>query len=94
MPVGHNADSFRDKVLDEFDMSLGTGLSKVAGKVFRIGHLGSCNELTLMGALAGVEMGLALANVPHRAAGMDAARDYFINCRREPSAATGRVVSL
>jgi alanine-glyoxylate transaminase/serine-glyoxylate transaminase/serine-pyruvate transaminase len=54
-------------------MSLGTGLSKLAGRVFRIGHLGDFNDLTLMGTLAGVEMGLRLANVPHRAAGVDAA---------------------
>jgi alanine-glyoxylate transaminase/serine-glyoxylate transaminase/serine-pyruvate transaminase len=54
-------------------MSLGSGLSKLAGKVFRIGHLGECNELTLMGALSGVEMGLAASGVPHRAGGVDAA---------------------
>jgi alanine-glyoxylate transaminase/serine-glyoxylate transaminase/serine-pyruvate transaminase len=54
-------------------MSLGSGLSKVAGKVFRIGHLGECNELTLLGALTGVEMGLAAAGVPYRAGGVDAA---------------------
>jgi alanine-glyoxylate transaminase/serine-glyoxylate transaminase/serine-pyruvate transaminase len=54
-------------------MSLGSGLSKLAGKVFRIGHLGECNELTLMGALSGVEMGLAAAGVPHRAGGVEAA---------------------
>jgi alanine-glyoxylate transaminase/serine-glyoxylate transaminase/serine-pyruvate transaminase len=54
-------------------MSLGSGLSKVAGKVFRIGHLGECNELTLLGALSGVEMGLEVAGVPHRAGGVDAA---------------------
>jgi alanine-glyoxylate transaminase / serine-glyoxylate transaminase / serine-pyruvate transaminase len=60
-------------VLDNFNMSLGSGLSKVAGKVFRIGHLGECNELTLMAALTGVEMGLRAAGVPHRAGGVDAA---------------------
>ena len=54
-------------------MSLGSGLSKVAGKVFRIGHLGECNELTLLGALTGVEMGLSVAGIPHRAGGVDAA---------------------
>ncbi len=82
MPAGHNADRFREVVLNEFDMSLGTGLSKVAGKIFRIGHLGSCNELTLMGTLAGVEMGLSLADVPHRASGVAAARDHLINVRK------------
>lgn len=73
MPEGHDADAFRRLVLERFDMSLGTGLSKLAGKVFRIGHLGDFNDLTLMGTLSGVEMGLALANVPHRAGGVDAA---------------------
>ena len=73
MPPGHDADQFRQVVLDKFNMSLGSGLSKVAGKVFRIGHLGECNELTLMAALSGVEMGLRVAGVPHRAGGVDAA---------------------
>jgi len=68
--AGHDADKFRKIVLDNYNMSLGSGLSKVAGKVFRIGHLGECNELTLMGALSGVEMGLAAAGVPHRAGGV------------------------
>ncbi|MEK7736263.1 MAG: aminotransferase class V-fold PLP-dependent enzyme [Pseudomonadota bacterium] len=77
MPAGHDADKFRKVVLDHFDMSLGTGLSKLAGKVFRIGHLGDFNELTLMGTLAGVEMGLALAGVPHRQGGVAAAMDYL-----------------
>lgn len=54
-------------------MSLGSGLSKLAGKVFRIGHLGECNELTLLGALSGVEIGLAAADVPHRSGGVEAA---------------------
>jgi alanine-glyoxylate transaminase/serine-glyoxylate transaminase/serine-pyruvate transaminase len=73
MPEGHDADRFRDVVLQNFDMSLGAGLSKVKGKVFRIGHLGHFNELMLMGTLAGVEMGLALARVPHRTGGVQAA---------------------
>jgi alanine-glyoxylate transaminase/serine-glyoxylate transaminase/serine-pyruvate transaminase len=73
MPPGYDADQFRKVVLDNFNMSLGSGLSKVAGKVFRIGHLGECNELTLLAALTGVEMGLAVAGVPHRAGGVDAA---------------------
>ena len=73
MPPGHDADKFRKTVLDNYNMSLGSGLSKLAGKVFRIGHLGECNELTLMGALSGVEMGLSAAGVPHRAGGVDAA---------------------
>jgi alanine-glyoxylate transaminase/serine-glyoxylate transaminase/serine-pyruvate transaminase len=73
MPDGHDADAFRRIVLERFDMSLGTGLSRLAGRVFRIGHLGDFNDLTLMGTLAGVEMGLALAAVPQRAGGVDAA---------------------
>ena len=73
MPPGHDADQFRKIVLDNYNMSLGSGLSKLAGKVFRIGHLGECNELTLLGALTGVEMGLSVAGVPHRAGGVDAA---------------------
>jgi alanine-glyoxylate transaminase / serine-glyoxylate transaminase / serine-pyruvate transaminase len=77
MPPGHDADHFRQVVLDNYNMSLGAGLSKVAGKVFRIGHLGECNELTLLGALTGVEMGLSVAGVPHRAGGVAAAMSYL-----------------
>ena len=77
MPPGHDADQFRQVVLDKYNMSLGAGLSKVAGKVFRIGHLGECNELTLLGALTGVEMGLSVAGVPHRAGGVTAAMNYL-----------------
>lgn len=73
MPDGHDADRFRSLVLERFDMSLGTGLGKVKGRVFRIGHLGDINDLTLLGALAGVEMGLGLAGVPHGKGGVDAA---------------------
>ena len=73
MPPGHDADKLRRTVREAYNMSLGAGLSKLAGKVFRIGHLGECNELTLMGALSGVEMGLSAAGVPHRAGGVDAA---------------------
>ena len=75
MPDGHSADAFRKVVLENFNMSLGQGLSKLSGKVFRIGHLGDFNDLTLMGTLAGVEMGLALAGVPHQAGGVLAAMD-------------------
>ena len=77
MPAGHDADAFRRVVLDKFDMSLGAGLTKLAGRVFRIGHLGDFNDLTLMGTLAGVEMGLALAGVPHRQGGTQAALAYL-----------------
>ena len=79
MPAGHDADAFRKLVLERFDMSLGTGLSKLAGRVFRIGHLGDFNDLTLMGTLAGVEMGLALTGVPHRAGGVDVAMKTLVD---------------
>ncbi len=77
MPGGHDADGFRKVVLERYNMSLGNGLSKVAGKVFRIGHLGDFNELSLAGTLAGVEMGLAAAGVPHQKGGVQAAMDYL-----------------
>lgn len=77
MPDGHDADAFRKVVLENFDMSLGNGLGKVAGKVFRIGHLGDFNELMLAGTLCGVEMGLGLAGVPHEKNGVAAALDYL-----------------
>ncbi len=77
LPDGHNADNLRKIILDKFDMSLGTGLTKVAGKVFRIGHLGDTNDLTILGTLAGVEMGLELAKVPHHAGGVLAAMMYL-----------------
>jgi alanine-glyoxylate transaminase/serine-glyoxylate transaminase/serine-pyruvate transaminase len=82
MPEGHNADVFRKVVLDHFDMSLGTGLAKLAGKVFRIGHLGYFNDLSLMGTLAGVEMGLALAGVPYRPGGVAAAMNDLVDAAR------------
>jgi alanine-glyoxylate transaminase/serine-glyoxylate transaminase/serine-pyruvate transaminase len=82
MPEGHNADQFRKIVLDHFDMSLGTGLSKVAGKVFRIGHLGDTNDLTIIATIAGCEMGLGLAKVPHKPAGVAAAMQYLAETSR------------
>jgi len=77
LPDGHNADEFRATVLDNFDMSLGNGLSKLAGKVFRIGHLGDFNDLMLMGTLSGVEMGLKLADIPHQTGGVATAMAYL-----------------
>lgn len=77
VPDGHDADHVRKVILENFDMSLGTGLAKVKGKVFRIGHLGHFNDLMLMGTLAGVEMGLDLAGVPHRKGGVLAAMDML-----------------
>src|SRR5207248_6048655 len=77
MPEGHNADALRKIVLERFDMSLGQGLGKVAGRIFRIGHLGYFNDLMLCGTLSGVEMGLQAAGVPHRKGGVQAAMDYL-----------------
>ncbi len=74
-PEGYDADKLRGVILENFDMSLGSGLSKLAGKVFRIGHLGSFNDLMLAGTLSGVEMGLQLAGVPHKQGGVTAALD-------------------
>ena len=85
MPEGQDADALRAVILDRFDMSLGTGLGKVKDKVFRIGHLGNFNDLMLAGTLAGVEMGLGLACVPHAKGGLDAALEYLAN----PDAAEG-----
>ncbi len=73
MPEGQDADRLRETILEKFDMSLGTGLSRLAGKVFRIGHLGSFNDLMLAGTLSGIEMGLELAGVPHKSGGVTAA---------------------
>jgi alanine-glyoxylate transaminase / serine-glyoxylate transaminase / serine-pyruvate transaminase len=81
-PAGHDADKLRETILEAFDMSLGTGLGRLAGKVFRIGHLGDFNDLTLVGTLAGVEMGLELAGVPHKKSGVQAASDYLAACAK------------
>jgi len=86
MPEGHDADSFRKVVLESFDMSLGNGLTKLAGRVFRIGHLGDFNDLMLAGTLSGVEMGLERAGVPYRRGGVQAALDYLSS--QEQSEAT------
>jgi alanine-glyoxylate transaminase / serine-glyoxylate transaminase / serine-pyruvate transaminase len=75
MPEGHNAENLRKIILENFDMSLGAGLSKLAGRVFRIGHLGYFNDLMLAGTLSGVEMGLRVASVPHKDGGVAAALD-------------------
>jgi alanine-glyoxylate transaminase/serine-glyoxylate transaminase/serine-pyruvate transaminase len=85
MPAGHDADRVRAVILDAFDMSLGTGLTKLGGKMFRIGHLGDFNDLMLMGTLAGVEMGLALAAVPVKREGVRAAMDYISECAKAPA---------
>jgi alanine-glyoxylate transaminase/serine-glyoxylate transaminase/serine-pyruvate transaminase len=77
VPEGHSADDLRRVILEKLNMSLGNGLGRLAGRVFRIGHLGDFNDLTLMGTLCGVEMGLRLAGVPHRSGGVEAAMDYL-----------------
>ncbi|MBV26120.1 MAG: hypothetical protein CME12_08385 [Gemmatimonadetes bacterium] len=77
MPDGTDADALRKIILERFDMSLGSGLGKLKGGVFRIGHLGDINELTVAGTLCGVEMGLGLAGVPHRPGGVRAALEVF-----------------
>jgi alanine-glyoxylate transaminase/serine-glyoxylate transaminase/serine-pyruvate transaminase len=77
MPEGHDADALRKVILERFDMSLGAGLGRLKGRVFRIGHLGDFNDLMLAGTLAGVEMGLAAAGVPFRHGGVTAALEYL-----------------
>ena len=79
MPQEHSADNLRQVILENFDMSLGTGLGRLADKVFRIGHLGSFNDLMLAGTLSGVEMGLAVAGVPHQPV---VCRQHSINLQR------------
>ena len=90
MPDGHDADAFRRDVLDRFDMSLGTGLGKLGGRVFRIGHLGFFNDLMLCGTLCGVEMGLALREVPHKQNGVGEALAYLRESGDQTAAAGQR----
>ena len=85
MPAGHDADRVRKLILEAFDLSLGTGLTKLGGKMFRIGHLGDFNDLMLMGTLAGVEMGLELAGVPVKAEGVRVAMAYLCDCAKAPA---------
>jgi alanine-glyoxylate transaminase/serine-glyoxylate transaminase/serine-pyruvate transaminase len=87
LPAGHDADRVRKVILDAFDLSLGTGLTKLGGKMFRIGHLGDFNDLMLMGTLAGVEMGLALAGVPLKKEGVQAAMAYLKETCAQPERA-------
>src|SRR5712664_1604529 len=81
MPQEHSADALRQTILDRFDMSLGSGLGRLADKVFRIGHLGDFNDLMLAGTLGGIEMGLGVAGVPHQRGGITAALDYLAGNR-------------
>ena len=90
MPEGHNSDRLRTLILEHFDLSLGTGLSRLAGKVVRIGHLGSFNDLMLAGTLSGIEMGLRLAGVPHRPGGVMAA----LECLAPVSQSAGQTTSV
>jgi len=91
MPRGHDADHLRQIILENFDMSLGAGLSKLAHTVFRIGHLGGFNDLMLAGTLSGVEMGLRLAGVPHEDGGVMAALQHLapVDAKSEPEAVSG-----
>jgi len=77
LPDGYNADEFRSVVLDNFNMSLGNGLSRLAGKVFRIGHLGDFNDLMLVATLGGIEMGLSKSSIPHQVGGTQAAMQFL-----------------
>ena len=88
MPAAHDAGMLLDLLLDRFDLSLGVGLSKLAGRIFRVGHLGDLNDLSVLGTLAGIEMGLQVADVPHRAGGVTAATGYLAACAGATAAAT------
>jgi alanine-glyoxylate transaminase/serine-glyoxylate transaminase/serine-pyruvate transaminase len=90
MPDGHDADRFRAVVLEHLDMSLGTGLTKFAGRVVRIGHLGSFNDLMLAATLSGIEMGLRIGGVPHRAGGVMAALDSLTATTRDAEQAVAK----
>ena len=91
MPEGVDADAVRKIIYERFDCSLGTGLGKVKGRMFRIGHLGDCNDLTLMAALAGCEMGLKLAGVKLAGSGVQAAMEYLRSAPGARGAAKGRL---
>jgi alanine-glyoxylate transaminase/serine-glyoxylate transaminase/serine-pyruvate transaminase len=77
LPEGHDEAQFRKLTLERFNLSLGAGLGKLKGRVFRIGHLGDFNDLMLCGTLAGIQMGLGLANIPHANSGLGDAMDYL-----------------
>jgi alanine-glyoxylate transaminase/serine-glyoxylate transaminase/serine-pyruvate transaminase len=87
VPEGYSANALRSQILDTFDMSLGTGLARLADRVFRIGHLGDLNDLTLVGAISGVEMGMKIAGIPHNAGGTQAAMDYLASSQQDAQAA-------
>jgi alanine-glyoxylate transaminase/serine-glyoxylate transaminase/serine-pyruvate transaminase len=79
MPEGQDGDAFRALALEHFNISFGASFGPFAGKMFRIGHLGDINELTLLGALTGTEMALDVAGVPHKKGGVQAAMDYIVS---------------
>ena len=85
LPDGHDADAVRAVALERFNLSLGAGLGRLKGRAFRIGHLGDFNDLTLMGTLAGVEMGLGLAGVPLKKEGVQAAMEYLATAASAPA---------
>jgi alanine-glyoxylate transaminase/serine-glyoxylate transaminase/serine-pyruvate transaminase len=87
LPEGHDADAFRNLALDTFNISYGASFGRYAGKYFRIGHLGDLNDGMLMGALANTEMALALAGIPHKKGGVQAAVDYLISAHAHPARA-------
>ena len=91
LPSGQDADKVRQVILERFDMSLGAGLGKMQGRIFRIGHLGDFNDLSLAGTLCGVEMGLQLASVPIRKEGVAAALDYLSHPAGQAAANPARV---
>ena len=87
VPEGHDADAFRNLALDHFNISYGMSFGRFAGKMFRIGHLGDTNDATIVGALAATEMALALAGIPHRKGGVQAAMDYLVSVHARPARA-------
>ncbi len=87
LPEGHDADAFRNLALDTFNISYGASFGRYTGKYFRIGHLGDINEGHMIGALAATEMALALAGVPHKKGGVQAAMDYLVSAHASPARA-------
>jgi alanine-glyoxylate transaminase/serine-glyoxylate transaminase/serine-pyruvate transaminase len=87
VPEGHDADAFRSLALEHFNISYGMSFGRYAGKMFRIGHLADTNDATILGALAATEMALALARIPHRKGGVQAAMDYLISVHASPARA-------
>ena len=79
LPEGHDADAFRALALEQFNISYGASFGRFTGKMFRIGHLGDINDAMLLGGLAATEMALALANIPHKKGGVQAAMDYIVS---------------